>query len=102
MLHNVRRKVTETLINSKTIADAQVSDETQSTQQHRGFIRGPCYCSSPPCDEEKPKTEVEKKKTLKEADKQRLKMRRKDSGRKERRGQGEEIKKRGDEKTDVF
>lgn len=43
-----------------------------------------------------------RKKTLKEADKQRLKMRRKDSGRKERRGQGERIKKRGDKKTDGF
>lgn len=61
MLYNVRRKVTETLINSQTIADAQVCDEIQSTQKHRGFIRGPCYCPSPLRDDEKPKTEVEKK-----------------------------------------
>lgn len=41
MFYNVRRKVTETLINSKTIADAQVRDQTQSIRQHHALIRGP-------------------------------------------------------------
>lgn len=86
-LYNATRKVAETLINRKSIADAQVCRETQSIQLHHGVIQGLCHCSSPPCEDEKDRSG--KKST--EADRQRLKMRRKDGGRKDTMGEGERM-----------
>lgn len=60
--------------------------ETQSIQWHRSFLEGLCNCSGIPCNEEKPNREVEKMGRL--SDKQRLKMRGKDSEEKEIGGQG--------------
>lgn len=85
------------LPHSKPIADAFGCDSIQSFQQHHSFIQGPCHCSSPPRD-----GEAKDRKKMKEADKQRLKMRRKDSGTKGKRGRGERNKKRDDKKTDGF
>lgn len=93
-LDNVSKKVTGTLINSQSIADAQVLNK--SVRQHHGFMRGPCDCSSPPREEQR--GEKWRKKKLTETDKQRLKMRRKDSGTEtewDRGKEGKEIRMRG-------